>query len=277
MQRSVIDLQLHVAGAPTGNSPIRDRAAAASEFEPFLPKQNAKPGDTWMAQKTAVLPFLRQIHAGAKTDLHVGCVGGPGTFACLLARDASTIDVLFRSHAEFDLANGTTLPTPAQFEGRLQWSVTDRAPLAFRLAVPDRDTNYDLNAPQGDAGMSIADIGYRPTMELASARAPDASTPVLDLLDREFINCWILAKDLEAIAKSDAQQAAVRTAAAAARKRYDYPVDTQIMRPDGAPLSHVGANDLFSNDMDERSLKVLNDGLAAFQAPAPASRPAAGH
>ena len=177
MQRSVIDLQLHVAGAPTGNSPIRDRAAAASEFEPFLPKQNAKPGDTWMAQKTAVLPFLRQIHAGAKTDLHVGCVGGPGTFACLLARDASTIDVLFRSHAEFDLANGTTLPTPAQFEGRLQWSVTDRAPLAFRLAVPDRDTNYDLNAPQGDSGTSLADIGYRPTMELASARAPDPIDP----------------------------------------------------------------------------------------------------
>jgi hypothetical protein len=74
----------------------------------------------------------------------------------------------------------------------------------------------------------------------------------------ELVNCWILAKDLEALAKDERQPPALRAFAAAAHGRYQYPVDSQLYAPDGRFLAQLAANDLFHPYADP------NQAYAAF-------------
>ena len=154
------------------------RVVRSAELAPFLPQTPVAVGDTWAVPPEAVLPLLRQFHPGARAELHHGFGAAPGTFACLRAASNERLELLFRAHAEFELEGGVTY-TPAQFEGRLVLDRKSGAPLALRIALPDRDTNVDVNVPSdsddkwvdadgNEVPMSMfADIGWVPVMELA--------------------------------------------------------------------------------------------------------------
>ncbi len=146
----------------------------AAELEPFLPPSAVALGDTWKVESEAVLAFLRQLHPGARARLHHGYGSAPGTFALLRAASDERIEILFRAHAEFELAGGVTY-TPAQFEGRLVLARASGRPLALTIALPERDTNVDVNVPAEytleDGTLTsgfAADIGWVPRLELAS-------------------------------------------------------------------------------------------------------------
>lgn len=69
----------------------------------------------------------------------------------------------------------------------------------------------------------------------------------MEVLRRDFVNAWVLAKHLPALAQ-EAQDPRVRAVAARAHASYLYPVDSQIFSPDGELLDHVCANDLHGPD-----------------------------
>jgi hypothetical protein len=165
-------------------APARERERYdGALFRPFLPGKAVALGEVWEVDGQAILDFLRQFHAGAV--LRAGFGGGevPGTYACLRALSEDAFEILLRAHAAFELEDGV-IYKPAQFEGRL---VVERASgklLSFRLELPSRDPNVDVNVPAGylmeyvledgtqAQGMS-ADIGWVPRMELASGDPPE--------------------------------------------------------------------------------------------------------
>ncbi len=150
----------------------------AEEFAALLPREQVAVGDVWEVDAAAVLPFLRQFHPGARAELHHGFGAAPGTYACLRAADPRRAEVLFRAHAEFELANGV-LYTPAQFEGRIVLDHIANKLVSFHLALPSRNPNVDVNvpmefgeSPEGPRGKRIlADIGWVPRMELVGRKS----------------------------------------------------------------------------------------------------------
>ena len=57
------------------------------------------------------------------------------------------------------------------------------------------------------------------------------------------MNTWVLAKDLKGIRERTGEPA-VREVAGVAEQNYLYPVDSQVISPQGELLGHVCANDL---------------------------------
>jgi selenoprotein N len=159
-----------------------ERSYGAECFTAFLPKAAVQVGDAWTVDRAAVLPFLRQFHPGARAELHHGFGAYQGAHACLVAQNEQYFEILVRAHAEFLLEAGITY-TPAQFEGRLVGERQTGRLAAFQLALPDRNTNVDVNVPatitRSPDGPPIegvmADIGWVPRMELAGGRFPDAA------------------------------------------------------------------------------------------------------
>src|SRR5262249_46728758 len=92
-----------------------------AEFQPLLPPGPVAAGDIWPLPAAAPLPFLRQFHPGATSDMHINNGDSPGAYACLRAVGDRHAEMVFRIHAEFVLRDGFF--TPAQFAGTL---VVDR-------------------------------------------------------------------------------------------------------------------------------------------------------
>ncbi len=152
-------------------------------FRAFLPPDDVAVGDTWRVDPAAALPFLRQLHSGATAELHHGFGAAPGGWACLRALSPEQAEIRLRVHAEFVLVPGdgrmetTSWLTPAQFAGTL---VIDRklgSVRSFQLALPDRNTNVDVNVPMklkpGETALGgLADIGYIPRMEVFGGATP---------------------------------------------------------------------------------------------------------
>ncbi len=65
----------------------------------------------------------------------------------------------------------------------------------------------------------------------------------MTVLEEQFVNTWIVAKDLAPLA-AEAEDEAVRKMAALAESSYLYPVDSQVYSPDGKLLDHACANDM---------------------------------
>jgi hypothetical protein len=157
-------------------APAREHESYGGElFRPFLPAKPVALGEVWEVEQSAVLPFVRQFHAGAALQGHFNGGEVPGTYACLRAVSEQAFEILLRAHAVFELEDGV-IYKPAQFEGRL---VVERASgklLAFQLALPSRDTNVDVNVPFESDGKRVqsfsADIGWVPRMELSSGDPP---------------------------------------------------------------------------------------------------------
>lgn len=159
---------------------VERRAYEPGRFAPFLPPGPVEPGDAWEVDAEAVIPFLTQFHAGARTRLHHGSGSSPGAHALLRAIGPRYAEILLRAHAELELEKGITY-TPAQFEGRLVVERESGAVVAFRLALPSRNTNVDVNVPteyrrspqEPPVKTMAADIGWVPRMELAGGEAPE--------------------------------------------------------------------------------------------------------
>jgi hypothetical protein len=164
--------------APSPSEPKRRYGAAS--FRPPLPEEPVALGEVWRVEAGAVLAFLSQFHPGARvrSDFFGGEV--PGTWATLRAVGPEAFEVLLRAHAVLHLEDGVVYK-PAQFEGRLVLGRSDGALRSFSLALPSRDTNVDVNVPQGDGPPSpykpmMADIGWVPRMELTGGAAAPAWT-----------------------------------------------------------------------------------------------------
>jgi hypothetical protein len=168
---------------------VRDLAPATaratydeSAFRPFLPPADATVGSHWRVDAEAALPFLRQLHAGARVTLHHdggSGIAAPGAWACLRALDARHAEIVVRVHGELLIAGDgeretSSWFTPASFRGRLAIDRASGKVVAFQLAVPPSRANVDLNLV-ADRGV-VCDIGSVPRLELAGGTFPDPAT-----------------------------------------------------------------------------------------------------
>lgn len=145
-------------------------------FKGFLPESAVTVGDVWKLDLEQVIPFLTQFHPGATGALRHG---QEGAFACLRAISSDYVDIAFRLHAEFTLANRTNPGAdevwedvarfiPSQFAGRLLIHLKTGVICDFSLALPPRNSNVDINS------FEHADMVFVPRMELSVPTAETA-------------------------------------------------------------------------------------------------------
>ena len=159
---------------------------AMDAFSVFFPKESFTVGNLWELDVKKIIPFLRQFHPGATAGMH----NNPGTefvlkffgltlfrssrfesegaYACLRAVSPTYAEIVFRIHAEFllDREAGAYF-TPAQFTGRLILNRESGTIREFRLYLPPRNTNVDINA------YGLADMVFVPRMELVGRNTQD--------------------------------------------------------------------------------------------------------
>ena len=173
------------------------RTHTFDSFRAFLPPpQDADEGpspNVWDVDVEDALVFLRQLHPGATARMRHAHIPDrlkdvlrdqgsdpnawkprsiEGGKATLIASTAEELSILIRVHMEFELVPDEMYLLPAQFEGTLVWDRANDRPKGFHLALPPRNTNYDLIA-------GSVDIGYLPLMQVASAGA-ERSGPEAD-------------------------------------------------------------------------------------------------
>lgn len=95
---------------------------------------------------------------------------------------------------------------------------------------------------------------------------PLSNSRVIDELNQNFINTWILMGELKKMALDDNENEQERTLAQTMMKRFLYPVDSQIMAPGGELLGQLSTNrDLMRvRNPSEVYLDALKKGLAEF-------------
>lgn len=159
-------------------SPAEKRREIRGELlRPFLPSAPVAVGDAWEVDAEAVVPLLKQLHPGATSKLSRPAQSTPGSHALLRAASERYLELLTRSHAAFQLGEGVRL-NPAQFEGRLLLERATGRIVAYRLELPARDTNVDVNVRTAEPtkelpfGMERIDIGFLPRMELGGGAWP---------------------------------------------------------------------------------------------------------
>jgi hypothetical protein len=125
------------------------------DFSRLLPESVESVGQLWEIDSDAVVPFLRQFHP--QPAMHLIALGrraGPdGAFGILRAVSPTHLDILFRIHAEFDVALNVWY-TPACFWGRMIVNKENGTVESFRLWLPtDQPLNVHLTVaasiPQG--------------------------------------------------------------------------------------------------------------------------------
>jgi hypothetical protein len=116
---------------------------SGTDFRALLPRAPVAPGDMWELDGEALLRFLRQLHSGARLQLHLnnGDSRGGG-YGSLRAYDERWVEILFRIHTEFALKEGVF--TPGQFAGRLVLERMGGKVVFFRLYVPPSPVNVDI-------------------------------------------------------------------------------------------------------------------------------------
>ena len=199
-----------------------------SDIAPLLPPDDIDVGGVWKVDVEVLVALLQQLHPSATSRLHHhntvvdteasygtladrdldlmghAAPGAPiGAHATLLAR-GSVVDILLRAHVEFRLRDDTVFYTPSQFEGRLVIDPEARRVHALTLAVPDRDTNVDINVHDEGEDYGRVDIGHVPHLGLRTTSEPRAlDDAVLDMarqrLRLEFYRFaaidWLLLED----------------------------------------------------------------------------------
>ncbi|MCA8950959.1 MAG: hypothetical protein KDE27_15755 [Planctomycetes bacterium] len=168
----------------------RRRTCDAARLSALLPAQAVAVGDVWPVDVESLLPFVRQLHAGATATLHHdrgSGIGAPGAFACLRAIDGAHAEIVLRAHVDFRIAgDGTDARsswfTPAQFAGRIALDLARRTVLGFELAVPDQHSNVDVNVAL-EQGV-IADIGRVPEMSIRGGTFPAFAEDAAQIAER---------------------------------------------------------------------------------------------
>lgn len=177
----------------------------------------------WDLDPRCVTPFLSQLHPGVTPRLRHAHLparleemlrdqgtldewtpkaieGGRGT---VLRATEKELAVLLRVHVEFELVPDEMFLLPAQFEGLLVWDRATDRPRSFHLALPSRDTNFDLNYRDS------VDIGHLPLMQVAtpgaSAAGPEADAARRRLRESFYPSAKIRWRPLaEALARAKA-------------------------------------------------------------------------
>ncbi|HEU4418787.1 MAG TPA: hypothetical protein VFT55_07590 [Planctomycetota bacterium] len=177
---------------------VRDLAPAvtkasygAEAFRPFLPPAEVAVGASWKVDAASLLPFLRQLHAGASIELHHdrgSGIGAHGAWACLRLLDATSAEIVLRAHGEFLIAGDgkddrSSWFTPSQFRGRLSLDRESGRVVAFELAVPRSSANVDVNLAEPPG--TICDIGCVPRLELAGGTFPQPAKGAVQISERD--------------------------------------------------------------------------------------------
>lgn len=158
------------------------RATASYPWQAFaalLPGDDAGAGDAWPVPFAALQPFLEQLHPRPREKSHMKRLAYPGAHAVLLEKTAERIDLLLRAHVELELVPGEIFFTVSQFEGRLLVDPQRQRVLGFSLAVPSRDTNYDVHIDDRANGRQLIDIGYVPELGVAGGELPAVDAAAL--------------------------------------------------------------------------------------------------
>lgn len=126
------------------------RTYTASHFSAFLPKDDdlGSVGRMWAVDLEKVSDFLSQFHPGISMKVRsTGRRAGPnGGFAMLRAVSPTHAEIVFRVHAEIDVAPGLFY-TPAHFSGSLIVNKQSGTIENFELGIPtDRTLNVTLSA-----------------------------------------------------------------------------------------------------------------------------------
>lgn len=97
---------------------------------------------------------------------------------------------------------------------------------------------------------------------------PLSNHKVIAELEQNFVNSWILIRDIRALAKDESVDADVRRIAKDVFKRSIYPVDIQVIDADGKMLSQGSVNrDLLRTRRPaQRYLEILSEGRGKFDA-----------
>lgn len=144
-------------------------------FSAFLPPTPIEVGEVWELEMRQVLPFLRQFHPSAKSEL-CHSRGAKGAYGCLRAISPVYAEVVFRIHAEFTFTStayeewqqqkpkerkdALVRFMPSQFAGRVLINREKEAVHAFSLSLPPHNTNVDIHA------YGFVDMVFVPCMEL---------------------------------------------------------------------------------------------------------------
>ncbi len=136
----------------TESTPAGEHATySARDLSVFLPQEVTGVGQMWAIDPDRAALFLKQFHPNTSTtfDRYLQPYGrrpGPaGAFGILRAASPGYLDVLFRVHAEFVLAEGVALYTPACLLGRLLVDREAGIVDYFQMRVPtDRAVNLDI-------------------------------------------------------------------------------------------------------------------------------------
>ena len=159
---------------------VAKKAYEWQAFASLLPDADTEVGAVWELDSDALVAFLKQLHPGASSRLHMGSQT-EGAYAVLLERSPERVDVLLRLHSEFELERRRTYFTWSQFEGRLVADPSKQKVLGFRLGVPERNNNYDVHVRMEDRNGFHMDMGLvknvglrggtlKPHPDLAAAR-----------------------------------------------------------------------------------------------------------
>lgn len=119
------------------------RVYTEHDFSSLMPEEVESVGQVWTIGLDDAARLLRQFHP--HPSLHLVAFGrraGPdGAFAILRAASPTHLDILFRIHAEFDIAENVWF-TPACFWGRMVVNKETGTVNSFRMWIP---TNNPLN------------------------------------------------------------------------------------------------------------------------------------
>ena len=159
------------------------KSYSQNELAVFLPPSKLKFGEYWKVKIDDVIPILKQFHSGATKRLHHG--GPQGAYGVIVAENDKFRRIRSRVHAQFNLKDGKYVPS--QFAGDFVVERSTGKIVAFKLGMPPRRNNVDLNwetgkmvevkGPDGKPLIGkdgkpvkyrgvIADIGYCERLEL---------------------------------------------------------------------------------------------------------------
>ncbi len=167
----------------------RVRTYTGADLAPFLPDGPVAVGDVWSVPRKAVVRLLEQFHPGATAFMHHSPAAIAGTWGTLRAVSERYAEILTSSHADF-LFEPDIWFTPGQFEGRLVIDRSDGSIASYRLHVPVRMSNVDVNVPTAETrkmgnNLGLPGIGLIPRMELASATTGQAVAWTESVSDEE--------------------------------------------------------------------------------------------